>query len=203
MGSGASEGPGGPADPSREPPPESRGEGRRRTLIFLSAVIVLLLLLPLAVSLGVFGGDDDALVVGFLPFQAPPGEADLDRTATTLLEGVHGRFRDASNPYLSLVGPTVTQQFRDSREMPEELGRRIGADVVVVGGLRPESDGTALLSVALIRAEDGRSLWTGELDLPRPPTAADRTRVLDWLHSRLRRALQAARVPSAAPPTSQ
>lgn len=179
------------------PPDSASDDAKRRTLIFLSAVVLLLLFLPLAVSMGLVGGDGDPLVVGFLPFQSPPGEADLERAAPALLEGVHGRFRDSGSPHLSLVGPTVTQRFRGSRAMPEELGRRIGADVVVVGGLRPEAEGVALLSAALIRVEDGRSLWTGELELTRPPTASDRTRVVDWLHSRLRRALQATRVPSS------
>jgi len=176
----------------------SDDDGKRRTLMLLSAVALLLLFLPLAVSLGLFGGDQDALVVGFLPFQSPPGEPDLERDATALMEGIHARFRDTPTPYLSLVGPTVTQRFRGSREMPEDLGRRIGADVVVVGGLRPEAEGTALLSTALIRVPDGRALWTGELELPRSPTPSDRDRVMDWLQSRLRRALQAARVPESS-----
>jgi len=135
--------------------------------------------------------------VGFLPLQSPPGNPDLERSSTNLLEGIHARFREGEHPYLSLIGPTVTRRFQDSREMPEELGRRIGADVVIAGGLRPQAEGTALLSAALIRVEDGRSLWTGELDLPRALTGSEQTRVLDWLYSRLRRALQAARVPSS------
>lgn len=176
----------------------SEDDGRRRTLVLLSAVALLLLFLPLAVSLGLFGGGDDELVVGFLPFQSPPGQPDLERDATELMEGIHARFRDTPTPYLSLVGPSVTQRFRDSREMPEDLGRRIGADVVVVGGLRPEAEGTALLSAALVRVADGRSLWTGELELPRSATPRERNRVIDWLQSRLRRGLQAARVPASS-----
>lgn len=176
----------------------SEDEGKRRTLVFLSAIALVLLFLPLAVSLGLFGGDQDELVVGFLPFQSPPGEADLERDAAELMEGIHERFRDTPTPYLSLVGPSVTQRFHGSTEMPDELGRRIGADVVVVGGLRPEAEGTALLSAALIRVADGRALWTGELELPRSPAPSERERVIDWLQSRLRRALQAARVPASS-----
>lgn len=156
----------------------------------------LLLLLPLGVALGLFGGGPDPLVVGFLPFQSPPGEEDLERTASAIVDGVHQRFRDDANPYLSLVGPSVTQRFRNSTEMPEELGRRIGADLVVVGGLRPESEGTALLSAALIRVDDGRALWTGELEVRRPASPSDGVDLVQWVTNRLRRALQPARVPS-------
>lgn len=179
-----------------EPKAPNETGGKRRTLLLLSVVAFLLLLLPLGVALGLFGGGPDPLVVGFLPFQAPPGEGELERTAAAVLEGVHERFREDGNPRLSLVGPSVTQRFRDSRSMPEELGRRIGADVVVAGGLRPESDGTALLSAALIRVEDGRALWTEEIELRIPTPPGGREELVEWLASHLRRALQATRVPS-------
>ena len=133
--------------------------------------------------------------MGFLPFQSPPGEDELERTATAVMEGVHQRFRENTSPHLSLVGPSVTQRFRDSRSMPEELGRRIGADVVVVGGLRTASDSTALLSAALIRVEDGRALWTEEMEVSSPTPPGGREELVQWLTSRLRRALQSTRVP--------
>ncbi|MFP3947261.1 MAG: hypothetical protein ACOC8K_07995 [Gemmatimonadota bacterium] len=164
--------------------------------MLLLIVSFLLLLLPLGVSLDLFGGGPDPVVVGFLPFQSPPGEEELERTAIAVMEGVHGRFRDNAGSHLSLVGPSVTQRFRDSGRMPQELGRRIAADVVVIGGLRPGSENTALLSVALIRVEDGRSLWTEEIELRTPTSPAGREELIQWLVSRLRRALQATRVPS-------
>lgn len=179
-----------------EPTTPDGSEGKRRTLLLLSVVAFLLLLLPLGVSLGLFGGGGDPIVVGFLPFQTPPDEPELERTATAVMEGVHQRFREDASRHLSLVGPSVTQRFRDSRSMPEELGRRIGADVVVVGGLRPESESTALLSAALIRVEDGRALWTEEIEVRSPTPPAGREELVQWLASHLRRALQAARVPS-------
>lgn len=186
------------ASPERDEtvPRRSSEDGKRRTLVVLSVVALLLLLLPLGVALGPFGNSSRPLVVGLLPFQAPPGENDLERTAAALVEGLHQRLRGDTNPSFSFVGPSVTQRYRDSTEMPEELGRRIGADVVVVGGLRPESDSTASLSTALIRVEDGRALWTEELEVRRMSSSAERNELVEWVESRLRRALRATRVPS-------
>lgn len=154
---------------------------------------MVLAFLPLAVSLGVFGGDERPAQVGFLPFQSPPGEDALAEAATALVEGTHARYREESDPRLSLIGPSQTRRFEDSTESPENLGRRIGADVVVAGGIRPTADGRAKVSAALVRVEDGRSLWTGEMDIREPSDPSTRSHLTEWLWDRTRRTLQTVR----------
>lgn len=155
---------------------------------------VVLAFLPLAVSLGVFGGADRTPAqVGFLPFQTPPGEDALAEVATALVEGTHARYREEADPRLSLIGPSETRRFEGSTENPEVLGRRIGADVVLAGGIRPTSDGRAKVSAALVRVEDGRSLWTGEMDIREPADPSTRSRLAEWLWDRTRRTLQTVR----------
>lgn len=183
---------GGPAAGSESD--EVRDRRKKLTLAVLVGVAVLLAFLPLAVSLGLFGGGDSPPArVGFLPFQAPPGEEELAEAATALVEGAHARFRDEGDPRLALIGPSETRRFRDSTEPPEALGRRIGADVVLAGGLRPTSDGGAQVSAAVVRVEDGRSLWTGEMTVAAPSDPSTRSLLTEWLWDRARRTLQTVR----------
>lgn len=155
---------------------------------------VVLFFLPLAVSLGLFGGDGPSPArVGFLPFQAPPGEEALSEAASSVVEGAHARFREEDDPRLSLIGPSATRTLRGSTEPPEVLGRRIGADVVLAGGLRPTGDGDVTVSAALVRVRDGRSLWTGELQVADPTDPSTRSFLTEWVWDRVRRTLQTVR----------
>lgn len=168
------------------------------------AVAIVLALLPLGVSMGMFGGGSgDPLRVAFLPFQAPDEDPVLGRTATTVVETVHSRFRDEEDPRLFLIGPSVTARYRESTERPEVLGRQLGADVAVAGGIRRLPDGTARISAALVRVEDGRSLWTGEVDVADPADRERRRQVTEWLSDRVRRTLQTVRVPDRSMTTDR
>lgn len=173
--------------PVTEPDPRRN----RRTLALLVGVAVILALLPLAHSLGVFGGANDApLRVGFLPFQSPPDREGLQEAANAVVEATHARFRRDDDPRYSLLGPSVTHGLAGEEAMPEELGRRIGADLVVAGGMRPAEGGGVDVSATLVRVRDGRALWTGELQVDDPSTQAARSRLAEWLHDRVRRTLR-------------
>lgn len=169
----------------------ARDRRKKRTLAVLVTVAVVLAFLPLAVSLGVFGGEEAGPArVGFLPFDAPPDRDVLAETATALVEGTHSRFREERDPRLHLIGPTETRRFRGTGEPPEELGRRIGADVVVAGGLRPAEEGGVQVSAAVVRTADGRSLWTGDMTVEDPADPEVRRVLTEWLWDRTRRTLQ-------------
>lgn len=180
--------------PSPGPGSGDMDRRKRRTLAVLVGVAVVLAFLPLAVSLGLFGGAESPPArVGFLPFQAPPAQMALAEAANALVEGTHARFREEDDPRLALIGPSETRRFRESTEAPEVLGRRIGADVVLAGGLRPTDDGQVQLSAAVVRVEDGRSLWTGEMKVADPSRASTRSFLTEWLWDRARRTVQTVR----------
>lgn len=128
--------------------------------------------------------------MGFLPFEARTDDPGSQEAANAVLEAVHERFRREDDPRYALLGPTVTGRFRGSELRPEEVGRRIGADVVLAGHLQPTSESAAEFSAGLVRSADGRALWTGELAVADPGDREARRRVVDWITDRVRRTLQ-------------
>ena len=177
-----------------DPTPETRRRNKR-TLWILLAIALALAFLPLAVWLGFFGAGNEPLRVGFLPFRSPPGDPGLQQAATGLMEATYDRFHEQDDSRFFLIGPSDTRGFQGSSAPPDSLGMRLGADVVLAGAVRSTGPGKTKVSAAVIRVEDGRALWSGELEVPDVGAQNTRSYLSEWIWDRARRTLQTVRPP--------
>lgn len=98
-----------------------------------------------------------------LPFANVGGNGADEYLADGLAEDVVAGL--SRSRWLFVVSHTATLCFRDDRRGPAEIARQLGVSYVVHGGVRRA--GPALrVSVALLDARDGETLWTARHDRP-------------------------------------
>ncbi len=166
---------------------------KRWTLAVLLAVALGLALLPVAVATGWLGGGSETVRVAFVPFEAPGGDPDVQEAASAVTNSLHSRFAQQHDPRFTLLSPTLASQYRGQDLLPARIGQRLRADVVVAGQLLRDTataGAQVAVSAQLVRARDGRALWSGRWQLGDPTSGEDRRRVVDWLEDRLDRTLQ-------------
>ena len=101
--------------------------------------------------------------IAILPLKnltAMPGEDDLGEGLTDSLIMELGKVRE-----LKVISRVSSFAFRGKETDTREIGRRLGADALLEGTMRRDGE-TIRLVVRLIRAEDGRLLWSGDVTRP-------------------------------------
>lgn len=101
---------------------------------------------------------DRRLTIAVLPFVAGPDETWLgDGIAEDIMVAV-SRFRD-----LTVIGRNSSFRFRDPAADPVSVGRDLGADYLLTGGVRRAGDNLRI-TAQLIDARSGESRWTESYD---------------------------------------
>ena len=101
-------------------------------------------------------------VLAILPVVVSSAEGGTNRYAG-FGEGLAAYFGRADPNDLGVFGPASTAQYADAGDDPLAVGRRLGADMVLVG--REVSGPRGTLVAELFRVDDGTSLWRGDYDV--------------------------------------
>jgi serine/threonine-protein kinase len=139
--------------------------GRRRaaTLIGIGAVAASALLLALGLS---SRGDRQSEIprIVVLPFQNL-GAAEDGYFSDGITEEITSRLGTIGG--LGVISRTSAEQYRKTDKSAKEIGRELGVDYILEGGVRwQRSGGSSRVRVTpqLVRVSDDRQLWSGRYD---------------------------------------
>ena len=144
---------------------EERRAGARRTLTTLLIMVTALFVgsVLFMIVRGDQGAPEGRRVLAVLPFQGPNSEAGSGRYAG-FGEGLAAYFGRADPNVLGVFGPASTSQYVEAGADPLAVGRRLSANMVLVGRELPGGL-PATLQVELFRVDDGTTLWRGEFEV--------------------------------------
>lgn len=101
--------------------------------------------------------------VAVLPFANESGDPKQQYFSDGLSEELITDLTGISD--LKVIGKYSSFQFRDSKESPAEIGAALGVAHLIEGSVR-QSGGELRITVNLIRAKDGSSVWSERYDRP-------------------------------------
>jgi serine/threonine protein kinase/tetratricopeptide (TPR) repeat protein len=146
----------------REPDRPRAGRPDRRTVAVVAA-ITLVVAAPamwLAMSRDAPGHEGASLSsvasVAVLPFENQSGDPELDYLGDGFAESIILSFSRV--PSLRVMSRSSSFQFRPGGVSPEEAGRRLGVDAVLVGRILERGD-TLSLAAELVSSGTGLLLW--------------------------------------------
>lgn len=154
------------ADTASVPTPVSlrrRASQRRAARRIGFGLLVMLLALGLGVWTSRRGGETTTTSqsIAVLPFLDLSPERDQEYFADGLTEELLNVL--ARNPRLRVAGRTSTFQFKDTRDDPRAIGRRLSVSSVLEGSVRRSGD-RVRISVQLVSTADGFHLWAETYD---------------------------------------
>jgi len=98
-----------------------------------------------------------------LPIENWSGDAEQARTCRGITEDVIGELAGLHVPHLQIVPNTTVLQYEQTTKTPGEIGRELGAALILQGNLRSTSRHLRL-STELVRLRDGARLWGNSFD---------------------------------------
>jgi DNA-binding winged helix-turn-helix (wHTH) protein/TolB-like protein len=108
-------------------------------------------------------GSSRNLVVAVLPFQNWSDDPGDSRTCRGMTADVIGQLAALRLARIQLAPDAAMMQFELSPKPPTEIGREVGADLILLGNLRSTARHVRL-SVELIRVRDSARLWGDSFD---------------------------------------
>jgi len=144
-----------------EAPSPGRTTMRTRLLALLAALLVGLGLAPVLWRVGTRPADAPMRTLAVLPFQSL---AANERDEALELGMADALINEISATEGIIVRPlsSVRRYHRPDRD-PIEAGREVGADLVLDGTIQ-SSGGRTRVTARLVRASDGRQIWTSSFD---------------------------------------
>jgi DNA-binding winged helix-turn-helix (wHTH) protein/TolB-like protein len=103
--------------------------------------------------------------IAVLPLEDRGGDDRSVRVNDLLTESLVARLT-AAGPRLSVLGPATTEIHRGTETPHTEIGRALGADLVVSGGYRTDE---GQLFVQVVRTRDGEHVLARRVDSPTAP----------------------------------
>ena len=136
------------------PVPTRRAPSRR--LLFGAAALVVLLAVGAAVTFQLAGRGAAIGSVAVLPFENATGDASLDYLGEGISESLINRLSGLNG--LKVISRTSAFAFKGKKLDPMEIGRKLGVDALILGGLAQR--GTSLaITAELVRVGDAAQLW--------------------------------------------
>ena len=99
--------------------------------------------------------------IAVLPFENGTGETESDYLCDGLTEGLINTL--AQIPELRVISRRSSYAFRDSKETPQEIGRKLGVQALLMGRLVQRGAQLAV-SAELVDVTDNHQLWGGRFD---------------------------------------
>jgi TolB-like protein/Flp pilus assembly protein TadD/tRNA A-37 threonylcarbamoyl transferase component Bud32 len=162
---------------------------RTAVLVGLGAVAVTALLFALGTS-GRRDPPAETPTIAVLPFQnlgAPEDRYFSDG----ITEEITSRL--ASIPGVGVISRTSAEQYRDTKKSVKEIGRELGADYILEGGVRWQRSGDSSrvrVTPQLIRVSDDHHLWAGRYDETIEEVFEVQSRIAEQVANELDMALQ-------------
>ena len=99
--------------------------------------------------------------IAVLPFENGTGDAESDYLCDGLTEGLINTL--AQIPELKVISRRSAYAFKDSAETPQEIGRKLGVQALLMGRLVQRGAQLAV-SAELVDVADNHQLWGGRFD---------------------------------------
>jgi TolB-like protein len=147
--------------------PDDAAPGYRRAFVQIAAVVLVVVAMTAAALSLARGRTPEAaaqpLRIAVLPFSMDGGGDDQDRLRDGITEDVSTRLARFDN--VRVISRASTGSVSVLKLTMEEIGARLEVDVIVAGRLRIANDNVTV-ATNVIRASDGRVLWTAEFVRP-------------------------------------
>lgn len=98
-----------------------------------------------------------------LPFENWTDDAAQARTCRGITEDVIGELASLHTSHIQIVPVTTVMQYEHTTKTPDEIGRELGAALILQGNLR-STPRHVRLSVELVRVRDRARLWGNSFD---------------------------------------
>ena len=145
------------------------------------------------------------LIIAVLPLRVLTGDLEQERFADGLTEELIVEIGQCSPKRLRVIALTSAMQYKQSPKSIEQIGRELGADYVLEGGIR-RSGGRVRLTARLIAARDQAHIWADSYEVHLPPIFSLQQvlarELADSLFSELRVKPNQARRPAVAESTA-
>ncbi|HEU5450506.1 MAG TPA: winged helix-turn-helix domain-containing protein [Terriglobales bacterium] len=102
-------------------------------------------------------------VLAVLPFENLSAEADREYVADGLTEELIAVLGQIDPEHLSVIGRTSVMAYQGAKKSLSEIGRELGATLLVESSLRGEA-GRMRITSKLVRAADQVQIWSGSYD---------------------------------------
>lgn len=103
------------------------------------------------------------LILAVLPFQNLTGDAAQDYFSDGLTEEMVTQLGNLDPQQLRVIARTSVMSYKNRQQSVQQVGRDLGVQYVLEGSVRRDHD-EARISVRLVRAADGVTLWTDTFD---------------------------------------
>jgi TolB-like protein/DNA-binding winged helix-turn-helix (wHTH) protein len=103
------------------------------------------------------------LMLAVLPFQNLTGDAGQDYFSDGLTEEMVTQLGNLDPQHLGVIARTSVMSYKNREEPLQQVGRDLGVQYVLEGSVRRDHD-EARVSIRLVRAADGVTLWTESFD---------------------------------------
>ena len=107
--------------------------------------------------------------IAVLPFENGTGDAESDYLCDGLTEGLINTLSQI--PELKVISRRSAFAFKDSKETPQEIGRKLGVQALLLGRLVQRGAQLAV-SAELVDVNDDHQLWGGRFDRDRADVLA-------------------------------
>jgi TolB-like protein len=194
-----------PVTPAQEPVPtpgpetarrSSSGSVRRTGLLWLAAALLLLVVVGAVAGLVTWRagrqstfGTKTMLVV--LPFKNMGDSPDQEHFADGLTEEMIAQIGRLRPGRLGVIARTSAMRYKSASKRIDEIGRELGVDYVLEGGVRRTGD-RGRISAQLIQVRDQTALWSATYDR----TLSDLFQIQGEVASRIARSLALELLPA-------
>jgi TolB-like protein len=136
--------------------PAARPGLKRRPLLIGAVALVVLIALAVVATLKLGSRGDAIGSVAVLPFENATGDASLDYLGEGISESLINRLSGLSG--LKVISRTSAFAFKGKKLDPMEIGRKLGVDALILGGLAQRGTNFAI-TAELVRVGDAAQLW--------------------------------------------
>ena len=165
--------PSSPSLPAFAPPtpePVDRAQTRRPWLLGGAAVLAVvastLLFLWLRPSRQPIPGTNGRTMIAILPFQNLTGDDSQDFLSDGLTEEIIAQVGSLQSPNMGVIANTSVMHYKRSRASLDQIGRELGVQYVMEGGVRRDGD-RVRVTADLIEMQHKTQIWSRQYDRER------------------------------------